>query len=673
MSNYLEIVEGIDTIQYGTSDFHRLLSKDENIGMNCENLTIAVLSCNRSEATIKLLRTLQEQCKNFQGKVIICDNGSDENNIKNIENAIKDIKIQCELIRFNKNLGVAKGRNEAVKYVKTDWVMFIDNDIYFTKNIFPTTQRAIAQLGCKFINLPLLNDDAETLFTYGGHIYFTLLENAVHVECGSTYKQNSVKDLLYVENCLATFLFGGSSIVNKKAFLDLGGFDEGMFIGFEDLDLSIRIFNAGLKIGCSKALGLVHEHVKTENKSDHEYEKQRYSYNKLLESAKYFEEKNGFTVWSEATDEWLKNQEEKIGIDRVQESKVKPEENQMKAKREKIKIALVVDVRNWALDNIAKNIIKYIGNKYEFTIIYMDDIPDYNIIYLFYACKGCQIIHFLWRGYINFIGSEFMEQYLTYYGRGYEAFKDEIIGNFIITFSIYDHNYLGEEFEITQKILSISDYYTVSSEKLYNIYSGLNIKKPLMKITDGVDTKKFIPINLERFNNVEERELVVGWVGNSNWNGAKDHKGINTIIKPAIEELRKEGYKIKLETIDKEENFVAHDDMPEFYKTIDVYVCASINEGTPNPVLEAMACRTAIISTDVGIVPEVFGEKQKEYILKERSKDELKYKIKQLLKNKSTIQELSKENLESVRNWTWDNKCKQFEEFFDYVIKNKGE
>ena len=86
MSNYLEIVEGIDTIQYGTSDFHRLLSKDENIGMNCENLTIAVLSCNRSEATIKLLRTLQEQCKNFQGKVIICDNGSDENNIKNIEN-----------------------------------------------------------------------------------------------------------------------------------------------------------------------------------------------------------------------------------------------------------------------------------------------------------------------------------------------------------------------------------------------------------------------------------------------------------------------------------------------------------------------------------------------------------------------------------------------------------
>ena len=266
-----------------------------------------------------------------------------------------------------------------------------------------------------------------------------------------------------------------------------------------------------------------------------------------------------------------------------------------------------------------------------------------------------------------------MEQYLTYYGRGYEAFKDEIIGNFIITFSIYDHNYLGEEFEITQKILSISDYYTVSSEKLYNIYSVLNIKKPLMKITYGVDTKKFIPINLERFNNVEERELVVGWVGNSNWNGAKDHKGINTIIKPAIEELRKEGYKIKLETIDKEENFVAHDDMPEFYKTIDVYVCASINEGTPNPVLEAMACGTAIISTDVGIVPEVFGEKQKEYILKERSKDELKYKIKQLLKNKSTIQELSKENLESVRNWTWDNKCKQFEEFFDYVIKNKGE
>ena len=56
---------------------------------------------------------------------------------------------------------------------------------------------------------------------------------------------------------------------------------------------------------------------------------------------------------------------------------------------------------------------------------------------------------------------------------------------------------------------------------------------------------------------------------------------------------------------------IAHEDMPEYYNGIDIYVCTSRTEGTPNTVLEAMACGVPVISTDVGIVPEVFGEKQK--------------------------------------------------------------
>lgn len=248
MSNYLELENGINTIHYGTSDLHRLLSYDENIGVNCENLTIVVLSLNRADATIKLLKSLEENCKKFNGVVLICDNGSDNENFSKLEKAINTLKINVKLVKFNQNLGVAKGRNEAVKHVETEWIMFLDNDIYFTKDIFTDTQKSIAQLGCKFINIPLLNSDKETLFSYGGHIYLTLDNDNIYIGCGSTYKQNKTGDLIYIENCLASFLFGGSSIVNKKTFLDLGGFDEGMFIGFEDIDFSIRVFNAGLKI-----------------------------------------------------------------------------------------------------------------------------------------------------------------------------------------------------------------------------------------------------------------------------------------------------------------------------------------------------------------------------------------------------------------------------------------
>lgn len=43
-------------------------------------------------------------------------------------------------------------------------------------------------------------------------------------------------------------------------------------------------------------------------------------------------------------------------------------------------------------------------------------------------------------------------------------------------------------------------------------------------------------------------------------------------------------------------------EMPDYYSSIDVYVCASITEGTPNPILEAMASGVPIVTTDVGIV-----------------------------------------------------------------------
>ena len=368
-------------------------------------------------------------------------------------------------------------------------------------------------------------------------------------------------------------------------------------------------------------------------------------------------------MWTSETEKWLKEQEQKLGIDRDEAGKIEKTEE-----KKKPRIALIVDVRNWALDNIAKNIVKYLGYKYEFRIIYMSDIDDQNIVHIFHGCKNFDIVHFLWRGFINFIDGEFTKQYLSYYGSGAEDFYNTVIRDLKITCSVYDYRFLDDEINVTKNIFKYVDFYTVSSKNILDIYNNLGLKKPTMEITDGVDTELFIPKNLERFEN-KESNLVVGWIGNSKFFGEIDHKGINTIIKPAVEELRKQGYKIELCIVDKDNNYVSHDNIPDYFKTIDVYVCASINEGTPNPVLEAMACGVPVISTDVGIVNEVFGKMQKKYILKERTKDCLKEKLKEIINNKGILSELSKENLESIKNWTWENKAKQFDEFFNKVLK----
>jgi glycosyltransferase involved in cell wall biosynthesis/GT2 family glycosyltransferase len=664
MEKQLSLVNGIDKIIYGTSEFHRLLSKDYNIGLNAENLTIVVLSCNRYEATIKMLKTIEDICLSFKGKILIADNGSTEETIKKLKEKINQTKLNCKLLEFGENFGVAKGRNKAVEFVDTDWFMSLDNDIYFTKDLFKNIQSTISKLGCKFLNLGLLNSDKKTLFSLGGHIYLTPMNDGIHIGCGSTYKQDNLNNISSFEDTLATFLFGGCSVLNKAAFINCGKFDENMFVGFEDIDFSIKVFNEGYKIGCCGELGLVHDHVKSESKDDLEYEKKRFCNKNLFESAKYFEKKNNFKIWNSETEKWLMEREKELGISN----------NDLKEKTvEKEKIALVVDVKNWAFDNIAKNIIKNIGYKYDFKIVYLSELDD-NIIHLIYSCMDCKIIHFFWRGHINFINGAFSKQYLSYYGTGYENFKNEIINKLYITTSVYDHKYLEDNFELTKNIMDFVKSYTVSSTKLMDIYSKLDIKKPYMEITDGVDLDIFHPINLERFDNVKNRKLIIGWVGNSEWgNDNLDHKGVNTILKPAIEELIKEGYNIEPYFADKKDKHIPLNKMCEYYSSIDVYICNSINEGTPNPVLESMACGVPVISTDVGIVKEVLGQKQQDYIMKDRSIESLKEKIKLLIQNIDEIKELSDENLSRIKDWTWNVKCRDFEKFFDYNIKLANE
>ena len=82
-----------------------------------------------------------------------------------------------------------------------------------------------------------------------------------------------------------------------------------------------------------------------------------------------------------------------------------------------------------------------------------------------------------------------------------------------------------------------------------------------------------------------------------------------------------------------------------------------------------MACGVPIISTDVGFVKDILGEKQQEYILKERSIECLKSKIKQLYNNQKILKELSQENIKQSKKYSYDNQIEEYVSFFDNTLK----
>lgn len=668
----------VQELTYLSGINHRLigvnsLQPDVNIfGNRGSNLTFAVLTLNRSSLTIRLIESIIEHLPDFCGELLLGDNGSETKELENIYRYLeRHSALNSRIIEFGQNLGIAKGRNTLNTFVRTDWICQLDNDMYFISNPVDKIEADLEKLGCHFINIPVMNKNNNEAFLYGGNLYVEYLYNKLSIGGGTGYYSPKIAQFEEHEPFLCTFLCGGASIFNKHTFFSCGGYDERMFVGFEDTDFSIRLFQKGYKVAAAGKPALIHDHPKPVHDTDITYERERFSNKKLYESAKIFEQKHGFQVWNPFLENWIAEKlHSLLGEEKAKNSSLVANINK------KPVVSLVVDVPDWALDRIAKQIVKNCSDSFDFNILYLSELN--NLYQVFLLSKESQIIHFLWRSWLSSLYGNACRTYAEKLSYDPIEFESKYIKEKIVTTSVYDHLFLdGESFEVSAKLFTEPDSpikgYTVSSEILENIYSAdTRIKmKPSMTITDGVDLNMFCPKKEKVFPKPGEK-LRVGWAGNSLWAyEQEDFKGVHTILIPAITELQERGYQIELILLDSSKKKTPFTKMPDFYQNIDVYVCTSKIEGTPNPILEAMASGVPFISTPVGIVRNVAGEKQSSYIMQERSIEELIRKLIKLLENPHILKELSEENLESIKPWSWNLKAPKFADFWKLLLATK--
>lgn len=283
------------------------------------------------------------------------------------------------------------------------------------------------------------------------------------------------------------------------------------------------------------------------------------------------------------------------------------------------------------------------------------------------------MVHFFWRGTVSFLDSSLSREYIKQIGGKYKQYLDEFVKPIRISTCVYDHLLLeNDDLYITKIIFQQTDLYYCSSKKLTQLYTDdKRFPNPVSTIPDGVDLSVFKPRNIRRLGDITRRTMRVGWVGNSKWSKSGvtfDLKGIHSVIEPAVDSLFRKGHDISLVLADRENKTIPFHEMPDFYAGLDVYCCASMHEGTPNPVLEAMACGLPVISTDVGIVPDVFGPLQRQFILPSRSPDLMADMLLKLKNDPELCCRLSEENLHQIKEWDWSIKVKEFIKFFDICL-----
>lgn len=79
--------------------------------------------------------------------------------------------------------------------------------------------------------------------------------------------------------------------------------------------------------------------------------------------------------------------------------------------------------------------------------------------------------------------------------------------------------------------------------------------------------------------------------------------------------------------------WVEHEDVPEFFNSIQLFVLPSQSEGLPTVVLESMSCGTPVLASSVGGIPEVIDDKKNGFLLSDDSPKGIAREIKPILRN----------------------------------------
>lgn len=199
----------------------------------------------------------------------------------------------------------------------------------------------------------------------------------------------------------------------------------------------------------------------------------------------------------------------------------------------------------------------------------------------------------------------------------------------------------------------------VNSRHLEREFGPL-VGAPVHYTPNGVDTTRFRPDDPRRVG--VSGTLRVGWSGSrSNW--PDDHRGIRDVVLPALEGVPG----LDLVMAAREDRWRSHDEMVEFYRGLDVYVCASVSEGTPNPCLEAAACSVPLVTTPVGNMPE-FVRDGVNGILIERSAAALRAALIRLRDDPAGRRSMGAAARATSEAWDWRHQAEPYASMFDAAL-----
>lgn len=337
-------------------------------------------------------------------------------------------------------------------------------------------------------------------------------------------------------------------------------------------------------------------------------------------------------------------------------------------------VLFIVNAPNWAHDNKTRSLQRTLGDQYQIVKRFQSEVTEADLE------SADLILVYFWLQF----------DHMKHLEAAFERNRHKLL------MGVCSHRELEGDWRDPglTKLRRMARGVFANNRFLYNELQQL-IETPVFYTPNGVDTEYFRPSTassmstrpqrretpkslgaqlkmsfLKKLSGVAVGERIVempmrvGWSG-SLQNHGPDHRGVHDFILPAAQTIK--GIEVVLAA--REEKWRGPEEMLEFYRSVDVYICASRSEGTPNPCLEAAACGVPLVTTRVGNMPELIQNGINGLFI-ERDISDIANKLTQLRDNPQLRAELSKNMLSSIRAWDWKHQAKNYRDMFQTILKN---
>ena len=214
-----------------------MIKMKKNIEKNLVSVVFPTM--NRKEHLIKCIDSLLNG-KHKKIEIIISDNGSTDNSVDTIRKMFPEVII----FESDLNLGYAISVNNCIEKSKGEFILRLDDDMILEKETISnlleiiTNDSKIGAVSCVnfFTERPeILRSTGMTINMFTGNTYI--------YDRGRKYFGEYEKKLIERE-----IVPGGSMLVRRKVLEEVGMCSEEYFLTYEDVDLSLKIRDAGYKI-----------------------------------------------------------------------------------------------------------------------------------------------------------------------------------------------------------------------------------------------------------------------------------------------------------------------------------------------------------------------------------------------------------------------------------------